>query len=107
MPNKTDLEMNAKIGGMLRNARDKKGIPQSDMAKASGMSKNHISRIERGESKASVELLLVYCGVLEVTPNDILGYGNGRLDTLTEAVNALPAETKKKILKAAEILGLL
>ena len=62
---------------MLRRAREEKGLLQSDMCETTGLTKNHISAIERGISKPSVELLLGYCERLHITPNDILEFNTG------------------------------
>lgn len=53
-----------------------RGVTQKEIAEHTGLSKNHISAIERGMSKASVELLLGYCEVLEMNPNEILKLGH-------------------------------
>lgn len=74
MANKNNEETNIRIGKMLRKAREEKGLLQSDMCEATGLTKNHISAVERGISKPSVELLIGYCNQLHVTPNDILEY---------------------------------
>ena len=72
MANKTDSSANKRIGRMLQYARERKHKTQQDIAAAGNMSKNHISAIERGVAKASIDLLLIYCEVLEMTPNEIL-----------------------------------
>ena len=74
MSNRTDMSKNIFIGQLLKNARQVKGVTQSQMSIAIDVSKNHISAIERGQSKASVEILLGYCARLQMTPNEILGY---------------------------------
>ena len=74
MPNRTDICKNIAIAKMLKNARQAKGVTQSQMSIAIDVSKNHLSAIERGQSKASVEILLGYCARLQMTPNEILGY---------------------------------
>ena len=72
MANKTNKEANTRIGGLFQRTREQHGITQAEMAAATGMSKNQISAIERGQSKASVELLLNYCRKCGVTPNELL-----------------------------------
>lgn len=74
MSNKTNPGMNFDIGLLLQRARETKGVTQKEIAEHTGLSKNHISAIERGVSKASVELLLGYCEVLETEPNEILKF---------------------------------
>lgn len=74
MSNKTNPESNFKIGLLLQEARELKGVTQKDMSTFTGLSKNHISAIERGISKASVDLLLEYCKALDMDPNEVLKY---------------------------------
>lgn len=72
MGNRTNTEINKKIGGLLQKARMAKRLTQGEVAKHIGISEHHLSAIERGVSKASVEVLLGYCEILSVSPNDIL-----------------------------------
>lgn len=58
--NKTNEEENRRIGQILKSTRESYKVTQAEMAQATGMSKNQISAIECGQSKASVELLLGY-----------------------------------------------
>lgn len=74
MSNKTDKDANRQIGHMLRSAREAGGVTQKEMAYAIGISKNHISAIERGLYKASIYMLLGYCDKLGVSPDEILCY---------------------------------
>jgi len=48
------------------------------MMEYTGLTKNHISALERGVSKPSVETLLGYCKRLDTTPNDILGFNEDK-----------------------------
>ena len=74
MGNKTNEDLNIKIGILLQRAREGKNITQKEIAEYTGYSKNHISAVERGVCKASIELLLGYCEIINVDPNTILDY---------------------------------
>ena len=74
MGNKTNEDLNIKIGILLQRAREDKHVTQKEIAEHTGYSKNHISAVERGVCKASIELLLGYCDVLNIDPNTILEY---------------------------------
>ena len=107
MPNKSNYEMNIKIGRMLQSARESHKISQIEMAKATGLSNNHISVLENGQSKASVELLLGYCKKLDMTPNDLLGFYDGEiLPELKNAILRLDADNQHKILRVIKALEL-
>jgi DNA-binding XRE family transcriptional regulator len=47
----------ASIGSMFRQAREKAGLSQSDVALSSGTTRNYISRIENGKSDIQLETL--------------------------------------------------
>ncbi|MCR4728266.1 MAG: helix-turn-helix domain-containing protein [Lachnospiraceae bacterium] len=72
MANKSNKELNLEYGALLKMARKRKNVSQDEMAEQIHMSKGHISVLERGSSKVSVETLMDYCRVLDTTPNDIL-----------------------------------
>lgn len=78
MPNTTNREKNIKIGQYVQEAREKAKVTQGQMAISLGLSKNHISAIERGRSKMSVDILLGYCNRLKTTPDEILHYTKSR-----------------------------
>ncbi len=67
-------QTNEYIGICLASARKRAGVTQEAVAKKCGMTKNHLSKVERNQSKASVELLLAYCETSEMSPNEVLGY---------------------------------
>ena len=79
MGNKTNEELNMKIGILLQRAREDKNVTQKEIAEHTGYSKNHISAVERGVCKTSVELLLGYCDVLDIEPNSVLKYKKGTI----------------------------
>ena len=64
--------MNKRIGFLLQFARESRRVTQQEMAEKIGISKNHISALERGEYKQPISMLLGYCNVLKMSPNDIL-----------------------------------
>ena len=70
--NKTNQDFNILTGNALKLAREKSEFTQQDMATASDMSKNHISLVEHGDRKLTVELLFAYCSMLHMTPDQIL-----------------------------------
>ena len=107
MPNKSNSEFNIRIGKMLQYARESHKISQIEMAKAVGLTNNHISVLENGQSKASVELLLGYCKKLDMTPNELLGYYDKEmLPELKEAILRLDIDNQRKILGVIKALEL-
>lgn len=60
-------ENNIKIGSLLQSVRESHGIRQSELCEATGLSKNHISAVERGVSKASMTMNKRRCFYAGVT----------------------------------------
>lgn len=52
---------NIVVGKMLQQARESRKVLQSELCDACGLTKNHISAVERGVSQASIKMLLGYC----------------------------------------------
>ena len=55
------------IGAILRTAREKKGLVQGDIAQHLGVTKQAISLIEKGDTKASIDRLEAYAQLVDVT----------------------------------------
>ncbi len=105
MANRTIEEENLKIGKLLQDARESHGVLQSELCNATGLTKNHISAVERGVSKASIRMLLGYCQKIGITPNDILGYSELNLiPELQEILVNLDTEQQKKIVEMIKLM---
>lgn len=105
MANKTNKEMNIKIGQMLQTAREDKRITQEEVAKIIGISKQHLSAVERGVNKASIEMLLGYCKALDITPNEILGYSEKDIPKeLKDKILSMDTANQQKLSEMAAIL---
>ncbi len=72
------------IGKMCQQYRLKNHLTQNQVAELTGLEPRHISQIERGLSKGSIDTLLKLCDAYHITPDIIL------YDLLSE-------ETKKEI----------
>ena len=103
----TDIsEENVRIGRMLKAAREQKQVYQSEMADAIGITKNHISALERGVNKASIDVLLGYCQKLDMTPNEILGFDTEEI-LIPKLKNLLSGTTKAQQERIAKMVELL
>lgn len=106
MANKSNEKENIRIGRLLQYAREMHGLLQSDMIETTGLTKNHISAIERGVSKPSIELLLGYCKKIGITPNDILGYSENKiLPELQFELSKMNNRQQEQILEIVKILS--
>lgn len=60
------------IAPRLRRARDRKGVSLADLARATGISTSTLSRLESGQRKPSLELLLPITAALGVPLDEIV-----------------------------------
>ena len=71
------------IGLNIKNCRKRKKLTQAQLAEKINLSTNHISHIESGSSKMSLDTLIDVCNALEVSPNEIL-WGTYNLPTVSD-----------------------
>lgn len=85
-----------KLGTQVKVARRKKGITQARLAEMLGYSTQHISHVETGSTKLSVESLVELSNVLEVSVDELLKDSlynqNAGGKTLSIKVRSLPEE---------------
>lgn len=60
------------IGNKFQEYRLKKNLTQNQVAEITGLEPRHISQIERGLSKGSIDTLLKLCNAYKITPDIIL-----------------------------------
>ena len=65
-------EIDRSIGNRVRTLRSTRGLTLDDLAESSGVSRAMLSRIERGESSPTAQLLNRVCGGLGVTLSALL-----------------------------------
>ena len=106
MAKRTIEEENVIIGKKLQNARERHGVHQSEMCVPCGLTKNHISAVERGVSKASIKMLMGYCEKLGTTPNDILGYEDiSIIPDLKALLAAMDEEQQNRLVKMIKLMS--
>ena len=106
----SELESSQKkkeLGQRLQELREQAGITQLVLSEKAGCTKNYLSAVERGVNKLTVPLLLEYCAALHKTPDEVLGYDDGRklnseLLDIIGAFNKEQYEQAIKILKALQ-----
>lgn len=65
--------MDLKLLGLnIKNSRKNMKLTQAQLAEKTNLSTVHISHIEGGSVKMSVDTLINICNTLKTTPNDIL-----------------------------------
>lgn len=64
--------INEHIGKICQEYRLKNNLTQNQVAELTGLEPRHISQIERGFSKGSIDTLLKLCNAYKITPDIIL-----------------------------------
>ena len=64
--------INQHIGKVCQEYRLKNNLTQNQVAELTGLEPRHISQIERGLSKGSIDTLLKLCNAYQITPDIIL-----------------------------------
>lgn len=64
--------INEHIGKVCQQYRLKNNLTQNQVAELTGLEPRHISQIERGLSKGSIDTLLKLCNAYRITPDVIL-----------------------------------
>ena len=60
---------NVRIDRLLQDASESHGVLQSELCETTGLTKNHISAVKRGVSKANIRMLHGCCEKIGITPN--------------------------------------
>ena len=87
---------NEHIGKVFQEYRQKNNLTQNQVAEITGLEPRHISQIERGFSKGSIDTLLKLCNAYKITP-DIVLYD--LLDTDVKNYISIYEEDFKKLSK--------
>ena len=73
------------MGNRIKNRRKELNIKQSELAEQIGISNNHMSTIECGTGKPSIDAFLNICDILKVTP-DCLLLGSMHADNVSQNI---------------------
>ena len=65
-------DINRHIGKVCQEYRLKNNLTQNQVSELTGLEPRHISQIERGLSKGSIDTLLKLCNAYKITPDVIL-----------------------------------
>ena len=65
-------DVNEHIGKICQEYRLKNNLTQNEVSEITGLEPRHISQIERGFSKGSIDTLIKLCNAYHITPDIIL-----------------------------------
>lgn len=66
------ININEHIGKVCQQYRLKNNLTQNQVSELTGLEPRHISQIERGLSKGSIDTLIKLCNAYKITPDIIL-----------------------------------
>lgn len=94
------------LGPLLKKKRREKNITQTQIGDYVGLSKNHISDMERGVHKISVQAFCGYCDMLGITPNELLDIhsGDNIIPELKNILDNMEPEKQEKLIAIAKVL---
>jgi transcriptional regulator with XRE-family HTH domain len=98
-----------RIGKRVKQARERLGITQEDLAEKTGLTTNYISTVERGMSFPRCEKLIILLNGLETSADsifcDVLEHsGEEKASELSKKIADLPPEAQKRILQMVELM---
>ena len=88
-------------GDRIREVREKRGMKQEDLARASGLSKGFLSDVENNNRNVSSQALLRVANALGASVDYLL-----RGETMETSVSGQPLTIPQELSRAAEELGL-
>ncbi len=65
-------DCHVQFGKFIRNAREAKGLYQSDLAEQVGIVQSYLSRLERGERDIDLALAITLCDALNLDIKDFI-----------------------------------
>lgn len=66
------IDINEHIGNTFQKYRLKNNLTQNQVSELTGLEPRHISQIERGLSKGSIDTLIKLCNAYKITPDIVL-----------------------------------
>ena len=95
------------IGNKLLTVRKRMGMTQAEVAEAAGLSDRTYADIERGTVNMRIETILRICGVLHITPDEVLVAENTSLTVqqaeLWDRLNACTPQEKETALQLLSV----
>ena len=84
------------IGSRIMQQRKACGYTQEQLAELVGLSKNHISSVERGISVPTTQFIFKICQVLGETPDYyLIGKANDWTDRIDALIRSLPPDAQR------------
>lgn len=89
-------EIDQAIGARLRLMRDARGVTQSELGDAIGVTFQQIQKYEKGTNRVSISTLKMMCKVLHCKPMDIIGEDDDAPVSATPPLDLVATSTKQR-----------
>lgn len=98
------MELDKKLIGIrIMQRRKACGYTQEQLSEKIGLSKNHISSVERGRQIPTTQFIFKLCNVLGETPDYyLIGTPSSKTDEITELIKKLPPNAQDITCKLIE-----
>lgn len=98
------MEFNKKmVGDRIKRRRNASGITQEKLAEQIGMSKNHLSNIERGRYLPNITTIQLICNILGETPDYyLIGKVSSETDGILQLIRSLSEDSQRVLYKLLE-----
>lgn len=91
------------VGDRIKRRRKAAGLTQEALAEQIGLSKNHLSNIERGRYLPTIETLLMICDALGQTPDYyLIGKLSPETDRISQMVKRLSEDSQRILYRLIE-----
>lgn len=98
------MELNKKLIGIrIMQRRKELGLTQDKLSEQIGISKNHLSSIERGVNAPTTHVIIQICNILGFTPDYyLIGRISAEGADAVKLLQSMPSEAQKIVLKLIE-----
>lgn len=91
------------VGDRIKRRGKAAGLTQEALAERIGLSKNHLSNIERGRYLPTIETMLLICDALGQTPDYyLIGKVSPETDCISQMIRCLPEDSQRIVCKLIE-----
>lgn len=94
------------IGQRIKNSRREKGFTQEVFSELLGVSIEHLSRIETGSCRPSLQLIEKICQILEISEENLM-FGNNNTNNSSELINKIAFLSPEKQQAISVIIDLI
>lgn len=97
--------MNFDIGARIKELRNARGLSTNKLSNMAGLSQSYVRKLEKGESRPTVESLELLCHALGITFEDFVNYKDKSLTQL-QAIKIIGELSDSQLEGFCKLMGL-